>query len=187
MNYTVAISQKYPTLIKGSIGEQAIDLIRHLLPEKSSILEFGCGTSSKLLLNWYNVYSIEHNKEWLNHENAFHVPLKYYDDNFKCPDNISGLPFSEKQIAWYDPDILSITLKKIQNYDLIIVDGPNGNYGRGGFYTYLDLFNSDVHMIFHDLNRQAELDLIKRVSEKVKRPAFILENDEKTGLIKSLK
>jgi hypothetical protein len=41
-------------------------------------------------------------------------------------------------------------------------------------------------MVFHDLNRQAEMELIKKVSEKVGRPAFVLDNDEKTGVIKSL-
>lgn len=55
----LSISQTYPTLIKGSIGEQVVDLIRSLLPEGSSILEFGCGVTTQLLLNWYNVYSIE--------------------------------------------------------------------------------------------------------------------------------
>lgn len=182
----VQISKKYPTLIKGSIGEQAVDLIRYLLPEKSTILEFGCGVTSKLLLNWYNVYSIEHNSDWLNHPNAYHVPLKQYNDiDFKAPSDISCLPFYEKQNAWYNPDILKIVLDKIPKYDLIIIDGPNGNYGRGGFYTYLDLFDKNVHMVFHDLNRQAEMELIKKVSERVNRPAFILENDEKTGVIKS--
>lgn len=182
------ISTKYPTLIKGSIGEQAVDLIRHLLPEKSSILEFGCGVTSKLLLNWYNVYSIEHNIQWLNHPNAYHVPLKEYDMyDFKSPMDITGLPFSEKQVAWYDPEKLKTVLKNIPSYDLIIVDGPNGNYGRGGFYTYLNLFDTDSHILFHDLNRQAEMELIKKVSEKVNRSAFILENDEKTGVIKSPK
>jgi hypothetical protein len=181
------ISDKYPTLIKGSIGEQAVDLIRFLLPEKSSILEFGCGVTSRLLLNWYNVYSIEHNHQWLNHEHAYHVPLKQYNEvDFKSPEDISCLPFSNKQVAWYDPDILKRTLTQIPKYDLIIIDGPNGNYGRGGFYTYLDLFDTNVNMIFHDLNRQAEMELIKKVSEKVNRPAFILENDEKTGVIKSI-
>ena len=52
----LSISQTYPTLIKGSIGEQVVDLIRSLLPEGSSILEFGCGVTTQLLLNWYNVY-----------------------------------------------------------------------------------------------------------------------------------
>jgi hypothetical protein len=30
------------------------------------------------------------------------------------------------------------------------------------------------------------MELIKKVSEKVGRPAFVLDNDEKTGVIKSL-
>jgi len=117
------ISNKYPTLIKGSIGEKAVDLIRSLLPINSSILEFGCGVTSKLLLNWYDVYSIEHNMNWLNHPNAYHVPLKQYNDtDFKTPQDISCLPFYEKQVAWYDPDKLSSVLKLIPKYDLIIID-----------------------------------------------------------------
>jgi hypothetical protein len=40
-------------------------------------------------------------------------------------------------------------------------------------------------MVFHDLNRQAEMELIKKVSAKVGRPAFILDDDNKTGVIKS--
>jgi hypothetical protein len=182
----IQISQKYPTLIKGSIGEKAVDLIRSLLPQGSSILEFGCGVTTKLLLNWYNVYSIEHNMDWLNHPNAYHVSLKQYNDtDFKTPEDISCLPFYEKQVAWYDPDKLSSVLKLVPKYDLIIIDGPNGNYGRGGFYTHLNLFNTDTHMVFHDLNRQAEMELIKKVSAKVGRPAFILDDDDKTGVIKS--
>ena len=182
----LSISQTYPTLIKGSIGEQAVDLIRSLLPEGFSILEFGCGVTTQLLLNWYNVYSIEHNINWLNHPKAYHVPLKQYNDtDFKSPQDISCLPFYEKQVAWYDPDKLSVALKLVPKYDLIIIDGPNGNYGRGGFYTHLSLFNTNAHMVFHDLNRQAEMELIKKVSEKVGRPAFVLDNDEKTGIIKS--
>ena len=115
------------------------------------------------------------------------TPFGFYDNDtdFKTPQDISCLPFYEKQVAWYDPDKLSSVLKLVPKYDLIIVDGPNGNYGRGGFYTHLNLFNTDAHMVFHDLNRQAEMELIKKVSAKVGRPAFILDDDDKTGVIKS--
>lgn len=177
------ISEKYPTLIKGSLGEKAVDLIRHFLPEKCSILEFGCGVTSKLLLNWYNVYSIEHNKEWLNHSNAYHVPLKYYNNiDFKSPD-ITGMPFSENQIAWYDPQILESVLKSIPNYDFIIIDGPNGNYGRGGFYSYLNLFKTNVPMLFHDINRQCDLELMKKVANSINKNCYVLEDDFRTGFI----
>lgn len=178
------ISNKYPTLIKGSLGEKAVDLIRYYLPEKSSILEFGCGVTSKLLLNWYNVYSIEHNHEWLNHTHAYHVPLKMYNGEDFIKPEITGLPFAQDQIAWYDPDILKSTLNKIPKYDFIIVDGPNGNLGRGGFYTYLDLFNTSVPILFHDVNRQCDFELMKKVSKKLNRECFILEEDNKTGYIK---
>lgn len=182
--FTKPISDKYPSLIKGSLGEKSIDLIRYFLPEKSSILEFGCGVTTKILLNWYTVYSIEHNQQWLNHKNAYHVSLKKYnEDDFLCPD-ISGMPFSEKQTAWYDPIILTNILNNIKKYDCIIIDGPNANYGRGGFYSYIHLFNTSVPMLFHDVHRQAELELMKKVSKLLKRDYYILEDDPMTGFIK---
>lgn len=178
------VSNKYPSLIKGSLGEQAVDLIRYILPEKSSILEFGCGVTSKLLLNWYTVYSIEHNQEWLNHSNAYYVPLKQYNDvDFISPD-ITGMPFGKKQTAWYDPDKLNDVLKKIPSYDLIIIDGPNGYYGRGGFYKFIHLFNTDVPMLFHDVNRECDLNHMKKVANHIKKQCFILEDDLRTGFIK---
>ena len=54
--------------------------------------------------------------------------------------------------------------------------------GRGGFYKHIDKFNTQVPMIFDDVNREEELTLLKLVSAYVKRDYFILEDDI-TGVI----
>ena len=77
------------------------------------------------------------------------------------------------------------TYTPTQKYDLILVDGPGGwhhGWGRGGFFKHIDKFNTDVPMIFDDVNREEELTLLKSVSAYVKRDYFILEDDI-TGVI----
>jgi hypothetical protein len=59
-----------------------------------------------------------------------------------------------------------------------LVDGPNGErYGRGGFYKYLDWFNTDVPIVFDDVNREPERILMEKVSKKIGRDYVILEDD----------
>ena len=54
-------------------------------------------------------------------------------------------------------------------------------FGRGGFLKHLELFNTDVLLIFDDINRESEMELMKAVSEKIGRPYICL--DDKTGYI----
>ena len=70
-----------------------------------------------------------------------------------------------------------------ESYDMILVDGPGGSYGRGGFFKYLDKFNTDVPILFDDINREAELDLMKCVSKKLNKPYHILKDDNALGYI----
>ena len=79
----------------------------------------------------------------------------------------------------YDVDV--IKEKLIDKYDLILVDGPNGKFGRGGFLKHIDLFNTNVPIIFDDINRDAERQLMIKVSEKVGRK--YQELDKYTGYI----
>ena len=67
------------------------------------------------------------------------------------------------------------------SYDLILVDGPNGAIGRGGFLKHLDLFNTNVPIIFDDINRKDELQMMVKVSEILNKPCKKL--DKHTGYI----
>ena len=72
-----------------------------------------------------------------------------------------------EQTGWYDPDDLFPNLPK--EYDLILVDGPGGRWGRGGFYKHIDNFNTDVPMIFDDIHRTQDSDVMEYISEHIGR------------------
>jgi len=139
-----------------SISKELFDYIRSILAKGKTILELGSGWASSELSKYYTVYSIEHNKYWLNKFNTHYIYAPIKD-------------------RWYDTEILKNKLPK--TYDLILVDGPPGpTIGRGGFYTNLHLFNTDVPIIFDDVNRQAEYDLMVKVANTLNR-SFIIFDD----------
>ena len=135
-----------------AISKELFDFIRSILPEGKTLLELGSGWGSNQFSEHYTVYSIEHNPRWLGkyNTNYLYVPIKN---------------------KWYNPVILKRKLP--DSYDLILVDGPPQWIGRHGFYTYLDLFKTDLPIIFDDINRKAEYNLMIRVGQKLQRDAVI--------------
>ncbi len=152
-----------------SMEKSCYDYIRQLLSKGKTILEFGSGFVTGELSKYYTMYSVENYEEWVNRYDSTYIyaPIKFYDETFITP----NIP---ENLGWYNPDIVKENLPK--KYDLILVDGPNGErYGRGGFYKYLDLFNTDVPIIFDDVNREPERILMEKVSKKIGRDYVILE------------
>ena len=174
-----------------SINEVCFDYIKDILPDGKIILEFGSGFGTEQLAKHYKMYSIENYKEWIGKYNSTYIyaPIKQYEvggsnifgneDYFTAPVGIPGEKHSE-QSGWYDPDIVEKNLPS--HYDLILVDGPNGMFGRGGFYKYLDWFNTDVPIIIDDINRDGERIMMEKISEKIGRDYTIL-SDNVTGVI----
>lgn len=162
-----------------SISDTTLDFIRSILPEGSTILEFGSGEGTVRLSEYYKMYSVENQTEWQDRfpdaTTYINCDTKWYDDAFTVPE------MSSQQRAWYDPDMLLGKLPK--EYDLILIDGPGGQYGRGGFLKYLEHFNTDLPMIFDDANRPAELELMQKVSQIVNRPYALSETDPGLGYI----
>jgi len=149
-----------------SINENCIDLIKRLLPDGGTILEFGSGEGTTWLSDaGYKMYSVENQSEWMDvypeHTTYINCDIKYYDSDYPAPKNIF------EQTGWYNPDDLFPNLPK--EYDLILVDGPGSRWGRGGFYKHIDKFNTDVAMIFDDINRTQDSDVMEYVSEHVGR------------------
>jgi hypothetical protein len=138
------------------------DFIVKYLRDVSTILELGSGSGSLWLAdNGYCVHSIEHSDKWIGKYekvNYIYAPLKQHEP----------MPDFEHN-SWYDPAYLS----DLPNYDLIIIDGPPGKYGRCGFYKYLDLFDTSVPMIFDDVHRLGEFRLICKISRQIGRPYFV--------------
>ena len=168
-----------------SISETCFNYIREILPEGKTILELGSGWGTSQLSKHYKMHSIEHDPRFISHYNSEYIyaPIQPYNDKWVAPD----VPEND---GWYNVNSLKIFLPEIK-YDLILVDGPPGYpnsmgngkvIGRAGFYKHLDLFNTNVPLIIDDVSREAEMILLKLVSEKLDRPYTVL-SDNNTGVI----
>ncbi|MFW6225596.1 MAG: hypothetical protein ACOC3V_01390 [bacterium] len=147
-----------------TFGDSSIDIecfnkILEILPKNKTILEFGSGEVTEEFRKYYQIFSIEHDINWIkNNETYIHAPLK---------------PLNNKpNIIWYDVDILKNNLPN--DYDLILIDGPiawtNKNGGRFGFYYNLNLFNlDDVIIVFDDIQRNWDMEHMILVANKLKR------------------
>lgn len=177
-----------------AIQESCFNFIREILPEGKTILELGSGYGTKALSEFYNMISIENEKPWVGKYKSHYIeaPIKKYDSAMSIqttglfedstPYSAPDLPGegTPKQSGWYDPDIVEKGLSGL-TYDLILVDGPNGRIGRGGFLKHLNLFNTNVPIIFDDIGRIAEMQMMVKVAETLNKPYTKL--DKATGYI----
>lgn len=152
---------------KWSIDEVCFQWIRDNLKKGSTILELGSGFGTGQLARYYTMYSIEDNEKYIGKYDStyIHAPLKNYEG-----------------YKWYDTDILEEKLPRIPPYQMILIDGPHGEYQRKGFQYNLDLFKLDCIMVFDDINRSINLHQYENVCEKLDKPVQIL--GELTGINK---
>lgn len=139
------------------------DFILKHVPKDRVILELGSGDGSSFLAsNGYEIYSVEHSKDWLykhGNVNYIYAPIKRHKE-------VEGL----KGVEWYDPSYL----RDLPPHSVVLVDGPPGNYGRSGLYKYFDLFNEDAMWIFDDIQRQNERGMIHKIArKKLGRPYMV--------------
>lgn len=162
-----------------AIQDSCYNFIKKILPEGKVILELGSGLGTDYLSKHYTMYSIENYTEWVGKYKSTYIyaPIKNYDSEWTSPE----LPgeHSDRQSGWYDPALLVGNLP--EHYDLILIDGPNGMFGRGGFLKHIDMFDTTVPMIFDDINREPERQLMIKISELLNRP--YMELDKYTGYI----
>jgi hypothetical protein len=136
--------------------------IGQLVPVGSTILELGSGIGTGKLAKKYTMWSIEHDEKWVGHcefANYIHAPITTLADG---------------NTQWYDPSVL-VNLIPI-NYDLILVDGPPGKYGRDGFILNFDLFRTDVPILIDDTIRSEEAKLARELAFKLNRPLYVFWN-----------
>ena len=120
----------------------------------STILEFGSGEGSQRLALNYDLYSVEHNPEWLRSASGtcLYAPIQVSDE-------FPG------EIGWYDLKAIQGDLPK--EIDLMIIDGPNGRIGRSGMLAYTDLFCWTFPVLIDDLHREKEYQISQSLSKKV--------------------
>ena len=149
-----------------SIPKELFDTLVKILPEGKTILELGSGEGTAELLKKWNVISIEDNTKF--------VDKVYKSDKYKHtwiyapmvrakPDNDS----KKFSVEWYSTKNIELGLKHL-DYDLILVDGPDGKYGRKGFEIYYKrgLFKKNVVIVIDDLQAQKYLNMAVRICKR---------------------
>jgi len=118
-----------------------------------TILEFGSGKGTKRLSQNYEVYSVEHNVEWLGfaESNYIYAPI-ILDEN----------PIESNEIGWYDPSPIREQIPK--NISLIIIDGPPANIGRSGILNHLDFIKKCDYILIDDMHRPREYELSQKLA-----------------------
>ena len=143
-----------------SISKELLDWMNENIPEGSTILELGSGEGTAELAKKFKMYSVEHNRKFLNKHNSTYIyaPIKngWFD-----------IPWSELPV----------------NYDVLLIDGPTGDIGRFGFVDHLDRFKKNVVIIVDDTNRAAERKLSKVIKIwKGNHPIIVKGNNKQTDI-----
>ena len=141
-----------------AIDDELYAHIRKILPAGSTILELGSGDGTGRLAEHYKMYSVEHDKQWMNKYNStyLYTPLSWH----KRVKNHKG-------DRWYNATILRSHLVGLK-YDLLLVDGPPES--RVGFVKYFDLFDKKAIMVFDDLQRDRDRKIVLSVATKMRLP-----------------
>lgn len=147
-----------------AISKELFDWIFKNIPKGSTILELGSGNGTKELVKFYNVYSVEHDIEWVDlvpDSKYIHAPL------------VDG---------WYDVEILKTELPT--NYDLLLIDGPIGE-NRVNIINNYEMFKTDIPIIIDDTNRENDKNMSIFLSEKLNKniTSSIICEDKKTFTI----
>lgn len=127
------------------------------IPKGSVILELGSGKGTQRLAdNGYIMYSIEHSKKWMNKYDSHYI-------------------YAPIRKGWYHVNSIQKNIPK--HYDLFIIDGPPRKVdeikvGRWGLIDHLDIFNTNVYMIFDDTDRRREHRLVLAIAETIGRSAI---------------
>jgi len=131
----------------GSIDRSTLLKMVRMVPS-GTLVELGSGAGTKYLAEFYTVYSIEHDRQWLHKHSSIYIHAPIID-------------------GWYD--LAPIKKNLPDEYGIILVDGPPGVIGRMGFCEHLDLFRYDVPMWFDDVERADDYKVLKCVAEKLGR------------------
>jgi hypothetical protein len=147
-----------------SISVEMIKWILNNIPFNSVILELGSGKGTIELSKFYNVYTVEHNEEWLYKSNRVKYIYAPLVDN------------------WYDVEVLKQKLPK--KYDLLIIDGPIQEK-RLNIMNNLNLFDFNGLIIVDDTNRDIDekisIELSRLYNKKIIK---ITSNDKEFTILK---
>lgn len=151
---------EYNSFGGGAIEKALFDYILNILPEGSTVLEFGSGYGTDQILKHYKVISVEHDEKYFSQRPTNHKAYL--------------APLND---GWYDPKVVGEALKN--HYDLILVDGPPGD-SRLGILKNLNLFSGiTCPVIFDDVNRAGDLKAMTGFVAKFGYESKIIAGEEK--------
>jgi len=128
--------------------------IRENIEEGSTILELGSGSGSTgNLSQFYKMYSVENNKEYIGKYNSTYI-------------------YAPLRNKWFDIQAIKNGIEDIK-YDALIIDGPSGSSSRTMFLQHMTLFDISVPLIFDDTHRQPEKNMALQVANQLKRGVYI--------------
>tara|TARA_B100001564_G_C20603843_1_gene654117 strand:+ start:222 stop:731 length:510 start_codon:yes stop_codon:yes gene_type:complete len=120
-----------------------------------SVLEFGSGHGSITLSKRYNLFSVEHNQEWIGISDSTYIHAEIEENPVSTKNNQQG---------WYKQSPVREVIKT-NNIVLFLIDGPPGDIGRHGILSLLDILPKSAFFIVDDVHRSAELDLFNKLLE----------------------
>ena len=129
-----------------AISQELFDWLDANVKHGSTILELGSGKGTAELVKLWEVYSVEHDLEWVGKvkgSHYLHAPL------------VDG---------WYHPNKVNSLIKQI-DCDVVIIDGPPSAQGRGNFIRHMGLFNPAVPWVFDDMHRLPDLRSAAKVAK----------------------
>ncbi|MEX0849096.1 MAG: hypothetical protein WD055_02610 [Candidatus Dependentiae bacterium] len=141
-----------------AISQELYHFMQELLPQGSTILEFGSGFGTGQLAKHFIMYSVEHNHQFVNRHssNYIHAPIVN---------------------NWYNLDILKSKLPP--SYDAILIDGPPRCIGRRGFLENIEMFDVSVPLIFDDVHIDIEWQIMFDTAKQLKRNCIVYVCQEK--------
>lgn len=141
-----------------SVSVEMFEWILNNIPLNSTILELGSGTGTIELSKFYNVYTVEHDEEWLNKSDRSHYIFAPLVDN------------------WYDVEVLKKNLPV--KYHLLIIDGPIQEK-RLNIMKNLNLFDFSGLVIVDDTNRENDEKMSIELSKIYKKKLIKFTSDDK--------
>ena len=166
--YTMLTGHQASSYDEGWImPDDAFRWIEENIKENAAILEFGSGDGSQRLSKRYNLWSVEHDQEWIGKTQSNYVHAE-----------IVSNPWSEKlgEAGWYDLAFLDAIPESVE---LIIIDGPVGTIGRGGILHVLERLPKFQYLLVDDTDRKEERALSEKICEMLQLKITRIETNQR--------
>ena len=130
------------------LPNEAFSWIEERIPSGAVVIEFGSGDGSVRLSERFELYSVEHNEDWLHKSKSTYV---------HAPIVTNSVSTSRNEEGWYDESCFDELPLEAH---LLIIDGPPGIIGRSGILNHLTRLPKLQHILVDDVDREAEHSLM---------------------------